>query len=51
MLCIGADVDFCVLLTPHVCFRILVVFVWPPTGKNSCSFGLRYAFLVIVPDC
>ena len=33
------------LLAPYVCFHIfslVKVTEWPPSGENSCSFGLRY---------
>ena len=33
------------LLAPYVCFHTfskVKVTKWPPVGKNSCSFGLRY---------
>ena len=26
------------------------VIVWPPAG-NSCSLGLRYVLLVLIPNC
>ena len=31
-------------------FSLVTVTEWPPIG-NSCSFGLRYVFQVLVPNC
>ena len=42
VLCLGVENVLC-------CWRLMCVFIvlvkvteWPPIGKNSCSFGLRY---------